>query len=147
MYFSVELRCSSDSLVYFKRRKTRKTGLRDFLDLTGFASVEDCAEYLRINRNFTADPQYIFVIRNEVGQYLRAFYAHRARVVHIPLLAIGFSELRTALSFAENWQRICDARYLPVRIHHIPQPAISKVEIVSIGRSRRAEQSKPRWQF
>lgn len=114
-------------------------------DLTGYASVEDCSEYLRLNKNFTADPQHVFVIRNEVGQYLRTFYAHKARTVYIPLLAIGFSELRTAVSFAENWQRVCDARYLPVRIHHIPQPAINKIEIVGLGRARRAEPVKPRW--
>ena len=121
-------------------------GPQVIFDRTGSCSLEEAEEFLRTMKMFSPDLHYIFVVRDEAGRYLRTFYAGRARVVHIPLLALGFTELRTALAFGRRWETVEDARYLPVRIHHIHQPKMTDVKIVSIGKSRRSEQTKPRWQ-
>jgi len=115
-------------------------------DLTGDCSLEDAAEFLRLRKTFSADPQYVFIVRDSIGRYLRSFYGGRAHFVHIQILALGFTELRTALSFGENWQRVSEARCLPIRIHHIHQPP-HKLEVIGYGKTRRAEQIKPFWRM
>ncbi len=115
-------------------------------DTTGFASIEDAQEFLKAGNTFKPDNGHVLVVRDSVQRYLRNFYASRACIVHIPDLAMAFTSLPLAVSFASKWSQVEDARYLPVRIWHV-RLAPAHVEVIGYGRARRAERAKPRFGF
>jgi hypothetical protein len=122
-------------------------GATVIFDRTGDVSLEEAQEFLQSQANFQPDPHHFFVLRNASGLYLRNFYAGKARVVSLVIFGMLFAELRTAVGFGISWERVCDFRQLPVRIYHVEEPSVRKVQLISVSKGRRAEPVKPRWSF